>query len=65
MDATTWPRILVEYRVRRSDGVHRWFKARGVPIRDRESNIFKWLGTCTDITTGKQLEEELRQANAA
>ena len=24
----------VEYRVRRQDGVYRWFKPRGVPIRD-------------------------------
>src|SRR5262245_39300069 len=54
----------VEYRVRRSDGVYRWFKTRGVPIRDGAGNIFKWFGTCTDITAGKQLEEELRQANA-
>ena len=53
----------VEYRVRRSDGEYRWFKTRGVPIRDNEGRIFKWFGTCTDITTDKQLEEELRQAN--
>ena len=26
----------VEYRVRRSDGVYRWFKTRGTPIRDSE-----------------------------
>jgi PAS domain S-box-containing protein len=53
----------VEYRVRRSDGEYRWFKTRGVPIRDGEGAIFKWFGTCTDITTSKQLEEALRQAN--
>jgi PAS domain S-box-containing protein len=53
----------VEYRVRRLDGEYRWFKTRGVPIRDSEGGIFKWFGTCTDITASKQLEEELRQAN--
>src|SRR5438105_6442713 len=53
----------VEYRVRRSDGVYRWFKTRGVPIRDSAGKIVKWFGTCTDITASKQLEEELRQAN--
>ena len=26
----------VEYRVRRTDGEYRWFKTRGVPIRDSE-----------------------------
>jgi PAS domain S-box-containing protein len=53
----------VEYRVRRSDGAYRWFKTRGVPIRDCGGSMVKWFGTCTDITAGKQLEEELRQAN--
>lgn len=53
----------VEYRVRRFDGEYRWFKTRGVPIRDSDGRIFKWFGTCTDITTSKQLEDELRQAN--
>src|SRR5205085_6178040 len=47
----------VEYRVRRSDGVYRWFKTRGVPIRDGEGHIFKWFGTCTDITDLRQAEE--------
>jgi two-component system sensor histidine kinase/response regulator len=52
----------VEYRVRRSDGEYRWFKTRGVPIRESEGAIFKWFGTCTDITDGKRAEEELRRA---
>ena len=50
----------VEYRVRRSDGVYRWFKTRGTPIRDSEGNIVKWFGTCTDITDLRQTEEALR-----
>src|SRR5262249_21755279 len=47
----------VEYRVRRRDGVYRWFKTRGVPIRDGDGNIVKWFGTCTDITDLWQAEE--------
>jgi PAS domain S-box-containing protein len=50
----------VEYRVRRSDGVYRWFKTRGTPIRDSEGNIAQWFGTCTDITDLRQTEEALR-----
>src|SRR5246127_5856560 len=50
----------VEYRVRRHDGVYRWFKTRGVPIRDSEGNIVKWFGTCTDITDLRQTEKALR-----
>jgi len=52
----------VEYRVRRFDGEYRWFKTRGVPIRDSEGSIFKWFGTCTDITDAKLGEEALRDS---
>jgi PAS domain S-box-containing protein len=51
----------VEYRLRRHDGVYRWFKTRGVPIRDNNGNIVKWFGSCTDITDAKHTEEALRQ----
>jgi PAS domain S-box-containing protein len=50
----------VEYRVRRRDGEYRWFKTRGVPIRDGGGNIVRWFGTCTDITDLRQTEEALR-----
>ena len=50
----------VEYRVRRRDGVYRWYKTRGTPLRDSEGRIYKWFGTCTDITEGKQAEAVLR-----
>jgi PAS domain S-box-containing protein len=50
----------VEYRVRRADGAYRWFKTRGVPIRDSAGKGFKWFGTCTDITDLRQTEEALR-----
>jgi two-component system sensor histidine kinase/response regulator len=55
----------VEYRVRRQDGEYRWFKTRGVPIRDSNGGICKWFGTCTDITDGKRAEQELRLAKEA
>jgi PAS domain S-box-containing protein len=52
----------VEYRIRRLDGEYRWFKTRGIPIRDPAGNIIKWFGTCTDITDGKTAEDQLRLA---
>jgi PAS domain S-box-containing protein len=52
----------VEYRVHRLDGEYRWFKTRGVPIRDSDGRIFKWFGSCTDISDGKLAAEELRLA---
>jgi PAS domain S-box-containing protein len=49
----------VEYRIRRgADGAHRWFLARGVPVRDAKGSIVKWFGTLTDIDEQKRLEEE-------
>ena len=38
-----------ELRIRGADGLYRWFKARGTPVRDGD-RIVKWFGTCTDIT---------------
>jgi PAS domain S-box-containing protein len=55
----------VEYRVRHKGGEYRWFKTRGVPIRDGDGNVVKWFGTCTDITDLRQTEEALRQAKEA
>src|SRR6266545_307035 len=50
----------IEYRVRHRDGEYRWFKTRGVPIRDTSGNIVKWFGTCTDITELRDSEERFR-----
>ena len=50
----------IEYRVRHKGGDYRWFKTRGVPIRDTGGNIVKWFGTCTDITELRDSEERFR-----
>jgi two-component system cell cycle sensor histidine kinase/response regulator CckA len=55
----------VEYRLRRSDGVYRWHLAQGLPVRDGQGHIVKWLGTCTDIDAQKRAEEELRLRDRA
>ena len=49
----------VEYRLRRYDGVYRYFMARGVPVFDDDGNVREWVGTCIDITERKELEKEL------
>jgi PAS domain S-box-containing protein len=50
----------VECRLRRADGVYRWWLVRGVPQKDTHGNILKWFGTCTDIHDLKLAEESLR-----
>ena len=39
----------IEYRLRRADGVFRWFLARALPLRGEDGRIARWFGTCTDI----------------
>jgi PAS domain S-box-containing protein len=50
-----------EARLRRSDGVFRWFMARAVPLRDAQGRVTKWVGTSTDIDDRKRAEEALRR----
>ncbi|KAI9479525.1 hypothetical protein BDB00DRAFT_858694 [Zychaea mexicana] len=38
-----------EYRLRRFDGVYRFFLWRIVPLRDSKGRIIHWFGTCTDV----------------
>jgi PAS domain S-box-containing protein len=52
-----------EYRMRRADGVYRWFLGRGLPVRSPEGSIVKWLGTATDIDDQKQAERALRASD--
>jgi PAS domain S-box-containing protein len=52
----------VEYRVRRYDGVYRWFKVRGQPIRNAEGGIVRWFGVALDIDDLKRAETALKEA---
>jgi PAS domain S-box-containing protein len=51
----------VEYRLRRHDGVYRYFLARAVPARNAAGEIERWVGSCTDIHDRKLAERELRE----
>src|ERR1700739_4147655 len=51
----------MEARLRRHDGVFRWFLMRVEPLRDEAGKIVRWYGTCTDIETLKETEAKLRE----
>jgi len=51
----------VEGRLRRFDGVYRWFLFRAEPLRDESGNIVNWYGTDTDIEDLKRAEAKLRK----
>lgn len=53
-----------EARLRRHDGVYRWFLFRVQPLRDESGRIVKWHGVNIDIEDRKQAEDELRQSEA-
>jgi light-regulated signal transduction histidine kinase (bacteriophytochrome) len=54
----------VEARLRRADGVYRWWLVRGAPLRDATGTTIKWFGTCTDIHDLKLAEEEIQRLNS-
>ncbi len=52
----------IDFRIRRVDGVYRWFKARGSPIRRADGAIDYWFGTCTDIQDIVEARDVLTQS---
>ncbi len=55
----------IECRLRRADGIYRWWLIRGVPLQDAAGHILKWVGTCTDIDDLKVAELEISRTNEA
>jgi formate hydrogenlyase transcriptional activator len=51
----------IEARLRRDDGVYRWFLIRVEPFRDESGKLVRWYGTSTDIEALKQTEVKLRE----
>jgi PAS domain S-box-containing protein len=48
----------VEFRVgRASNGEHRWFLGRALPIRNTGGDIARWFGICTDIDERRRFAE--------
>ena len=53
----------IEFRLRRHDGVYRWFIARAVPLLDPDGTVERWVGTNTDIEEQKEAEAALRESD--
>lgn len=65
LSIATWRRAVAErrpaeitHRIRRHDGVYRWFHVRAVPILSPDGVIREWVGVCNDITEQRQQDEE-------
>jgi PAS domain S-box-containing protein len=57
--ATRTP-FIFEHRVRRRDGVYRWFAVRVVPVLERDGTTREWVGLHRDIEDEKNAAEQLR-----
>jgi formate hydrogenlyase transcriptional activator len=51
----------IEARMRRHDGVFRWFLIRFEPFRDETGKVVMWYGVSADIEDLKQSQERLRE----
>ena len=49
-----------EARIRRFDGVYRWFQVRGLPLRDMSGHIARWYVLLSDIDDRKRAEDAVR-----
>jgi formate hydrogenlyase transcriptional activator len=54
----------IEARLRRFDGVYRWFLFRATPSFDDQGVVAKWYGTNTDIDDRKRVEQALTIQNS-
>src|SRR2546425_2996041 len=53
-----------EHRMRRADGVYRWFQLRGLPLRDDDGRIVRWYVLMSDIDERRQAEDKVRRSEA-
>lgn len=69
--AREWDRALqtgillaAQYRLRRADGVYRWFQIHAEPLRDVDGHVVHWYGVHVDIDDSKRTEDALRATRA-
>ncbi len=48
-----------EQRLRRFDGVYRWFQCRAIAQKDEQGNVIQWIGTSIDIHDSKTFQHRL------
>ncbi|MFN3399009.1 MAG: PAS domain-containing protein, partial [Ferrovibrio sp.] len=58
-------RIIMEYRIRRSDGVERWIQVTAATVRDSDGRVLRVGGSIGDITERKQADAEIQRQREA
>jgi len=54
----------LEHRILRADGSLGWTFSRAIPLLDEKGEIMEWIGTASDVTARKTMEEELLESQA-
>jgi len=52
----------VKYRLQSQDGEFRWLKSAGMPVRNEDGQILRWVGSSTDIEDQRRNEQLLESA---
>ncbi|HKC44668.1 MAG TPA: PAS domain S-box protein, partial [Burkholderiales bacterium] len=52
------PTYDVEFRIILADGSHRWFRQRGIALRDASGKVYRMVGSIGDITDRKTAQED-------
>ena len=53
--------FVMQYRLKRHDGEHRWISDNGVPRYDAQKNFAGYIGSCLDVTELLRKEKALRE----
>lgn len=53
--------LAVEPRIRNQDGEWKWFRVRGIPVRDEDGKVIRMVGTLIDISKRKTAELALEE----
>jgi PAS domain S-box-containing protein len=57
--------FVMDYRLRRHDGLYRWVLDNGVPHASADGRFLGYVGSCVDIHERKELEERLAERTQA
>lgn len=56
--------FILEYRLRRFDGVHRWIRDQGVPRFASDGSFCGFIGSCVDVSDHREADARLHETDA-
>jgi hypothetical protein len=56
--------LRVEVRLRRADGIYRWFYACAIPLRSEDGRVIRWYSLFTDVDDHKKAGDALSKARS-